>query len=533
MHIRTPFTDADLGVVAVLVTLVGMTACAHADDQPKPHLEAAPTALKVLWKAPDVGQVVSVSADGQALVTVKNENESAHVILWDLRDGKRVRTHKLPYKVRDTHLDSLVAVSPDARYFVTEERPTAKRNGGNIMLAVDLQTGKELRHDWSGRAAAQRLFVNSAGVISRIHRYSDKHTIDFKSGTVVDHTPEIKAIDAKFVVRGLYDYRFATPDGKYEGYWGSMKDHGVVRVINLATKKEVLTVAGFWGNAPVLSPDGKTLVIGTTTEKGAPGRLDGRSICETGHIELWSMTDLKRNAAIPWKQIDCIHNGFDLRFSPDGRLVALWCGNVSVDRMDSVVQVWEVSGKHLGNVEAKPLVRRADFSPDGKMLLVFGDDAMHVLDAATLRPLWKSVEQRAFAPLLFSSDGRQLIRTPLHGVEWRDLATGKVKSTLPTNTFTPDIAPIKGSRYLVFRDFRRADGKPFKPAERDIEDEERVKLIRFSRIVDRDTGREILRVDHAGFISQFQVSADGKSIIEISVRDNLSRDLTCWQLPAP
>src|SRR5207248_1658765 len=112
------------------------------------------------------------------------------------------------------------------------------------------------------------------------------------------------------------------------------------------------------------------------------------------------------------------------------------------------------------------------------------DYGMHVFDTSTRRLLWKLKGRPAHYPFWFTSDRKQLVLGRGHALEWRDVATGKVKKVVPTNSHCSSGSNLKraaNGSYLLVSDFRRADGKPFLPHVPGFEGD--VKLIYLSRVI--------------------------------------------------
>jgi WD40 repeat protein len=150
-----------------------------------------------------------------------------------------------------------------------------------------------------------------------------------------------------------------------------------------------------------------------------------------------------------------------------------------------VLDFWEAeTGKPVGELRDPDLVNfRADLSPDGKYLALWGHDrrgkpardtALRLYDLATRKPLWTSVISDVYIPgyhrVRFSLDGTRLLTGSALDVRVWDAATGRelVRHNVPTTyggfTLSPDgkTAAITSDRGIFFWDWqagppRRAD----------------------------------------------------------------------------
>jgi WD40 repeat protein len=137
-----------------------------------------------------------------------------------------------------------------------------------------------------------------------------------------------------------------------------------------------------------------------------------------------------------------------LAFSPDGKTLAVGCGEV-------VKLIDPRTGKEVGSLSghARP-VHSLAFSPDGKLLATGGGGhkggeqagEVRVWDAATGKPKfspawWKGGDVQAVA---FSPDGKRLAAGGLQGLRVWDVATAKLEKEVPTEgavlalAFSPD-----------------------------------------------------------------------------------------------
>jgi RNA polymerase sigma factor (sigma-70 family) len=225
-----------------------------------------------------------------------------------------------------------------------------------------------------------------------------------------------------------------SPDGK--SVWACSQD-GRVLVWDSATgeARDGLRDDGCKYLAMALSPDGKRLLIGGTTDavKGEGGRKT-----ETGWMAMYS-TALNE---LIWHDV---HDSAvrAVAFSPDGRRVAGACddGNVLVKDAASGKTVL-TPGRAPGPITA------VAFSHNGKVLASAGSDGLTMLwDLATGRDVASIVGPRsAVTALIYSPDGHTLLTTNKNGAAllW-DVASSKEvrairasKKAINSAAFSPD-----------------------------------------------------------------------------------------------
>src|SRR5262249_27042770 len=127
------------------------------------------------------------------------------LVVWDLKTGKRVRAHRLPVSEAEPEKPFPLDLA-GGRYFVCEYREK--------LLAVDLKTGEEWRHDMGCRAGTRYLRMSPTGeVLARFNGYFVTHLIETRTGKVAhqvgDHVP-----GRPHSVYGKADGAEFTPDGR-------------------------------------------------------------------------------------------------------------------------------------------------------------------------------------------------------------------------------------------------------------------------------------------------------------------------------
>jgi len=298
-----------------------------------------------------------------------------------------------------------------------------------------------------------------------------------------------------------------TPDGKRlvtQNYDG-------VSVWDVATGRELLHRAPEKGRGldyGDLSPDGK-LVVMWGKEPDAP-----RKDCCS--IELWEVDSGKKIGALEVKFNTSPFYHCQIRFSPDGKLLATssLCTHVQILDLTTrkVLRSWQVDARGAG-----PFIFSAD---SRKLITCSSKDDLRVWDVATGRKLlefkaeaWTGPPtelEAAFAPdgkLLALMEANEPRVLPSGKVEWqacislRDAATGKPVRQLIRPVY--DEIPYNTGRPHPFRSLKFApDGKNLITSGPD----------HCVRIWDANTGKEQRRIPLEGLPSSLALSRDGKKL---------------------
>ncbi|WP_459710042.1 ankyrin repeat domain-containing protein [Actinophytocola sp. KF-1] len=198
---------------------------------------------------------------------------------------------------------------------------------------------------------------------------------------------QARAVADELLPDDLYAHPVLSPDGRVL----LVPSCEVLHVIDLERQSVVAEVGGFgdWSVVPRFSPDGRTVVVGNSTQGAC--RLTGLDMAG-GPRKRWSCDELPTGGGAEIVS--------DVAFSPDGRVVAAWVrpdhgrsrdggyrGYVVVTRADSGAVAWhrpvddDVAGA-AGSTWSAALC----FTPDGGRVAVGLDTGVLWLDAATGAP---------------------------------------------------------------------------------------------------------------------------------------------------
>jgi RNA polymerase sigma factor (sigma-70 family) len=188
-----------------------------------------------------------------------------------------------------------------------------------------------------------------------------------------------------------------SPDGRRVA--GTASNPGVIHVWDAASGKELRQLKGqSYVYSLAFAPDGATLASGSINT------IDRGDLT----VRLWNLAtgeEIWRNATRGW-------SAFDIRFSSDGRTLALVGGYFGRRNVAGEVRLWEAAaGKELKRFEGHPEhVRCVDFSADGRMLATGSvDNSVRLWEVASGRErACLQGHQFAMSAVSFSPDGRLL-----------------------------------------------------------------------------------------------------------------------------
>lgn len=220
-----------------------------------------------------------------------------------------------------------------------------------------------------------------------------------------------------------------SPDGKFL----AIGEKNVIRICNIATGEDSRRLKAPSYQA-CYSPDGKMLASN-----------DGRALL------FWNVQTGEQGRSIPASDRRSRFQRFTL--SPDGRTVAALCHN----RRTSIHLYDVATGKKRRELKvADSAVRDMAISPNGKVLVVAGQQLLCAWDVPSGKVLWEHRESRnQFFSVAFSPDSKTLAAGL--GVEVRryDAETGKQRPPVRDLTTTRSVAPLGDGRNVATVDPKR------------------------------------------------------------------------------
>jgi WD40 repeat protein len=257
-----------------------------------------------------------------------------------------------------------------------------------------------------------------------------------------------------------------SPDGKL---LVSTDSNGTLRFWNTATGELLPQQGRFYGSSLAFFPDGKRLLgwfgapfrydIATSKEIPTPGPRwsgdptvllspDGTRLAWANQqhvLHLWDAATFKPVQALTSHEREVCA----LAFSPDGNTVVSTAGEMGfVHRWDAA------TGRALPPFrEVRDFVCALAYSPDGQMLAVGTGDhqgTVWLLEAATGKRLRTLVDPKGYVvSLAFSADGRTLFCGQGANTLLWDVATRKVRQTLPGGEFSGRYAALSPDGQII------------------------------------------------------------------------------------
>ena len=261
------------------------------------------------------------------------------------------------------------------------------------------------------------------------------------------------------------------------------------------------------------SPDGRTLAVGSMS-------FDQKEQRAYGGIKLWNTGDWKEKAALQGRvgQVTC------LAFSPDGGTLA--CGNLSVGSPgEPTLHLWDTrtGGKRSVSLAQDNNPSSVSFSPDSRSLALGGNQAVKLLDVASLQFLGTlGGHPREVEALSFRADGKVLAAASGDLVKLWDMAARKPLAWLrPRGPFPDSAGFVRGAAFnpegnlITATRFADAVYGKFQSTEVQLWDTRPGPTVAFRCL---DAGKPISR-------SSMSFSPDGKTLATV-----IGPDLVLWRI---
>jgi WD40 repeat protein len=371
-------------------------------------------------------RAIDLSPDGKTLAT---GNDVGQIHLWDTATGKERVLFDAPDEIGE------IGFTPDGRNLLTV--------GGRSLRFWDLDKAREQQRlelpdgEVLGLSPDQRtlVMVGSDHEIRLLDIASGKETQRLKGPT-----------DKAGGLEHPRDIMFS-PDGKLLGAIGQTQNDG--RFWEVGSGKLTHNTSFTNVGRTALSPDGRIMASadGRPTPLVRMSPRGGIELIETTHIQrlhLWELASGKVRRSIAIGNEDDRINIFDLKYSPDAKLLAL--------AADSSVRVYDpIAGKLVSHCDGhgRNLCAIA-FSPDGNLLASGSQDRTvrfwNPASGAELARL--EGHGGAVQKLVFSIDGKRLASTGEDGtvVVWDVAAAvqlarrGELRSPARIDTLWAELA---------------------------------------------------------------------------------------------
>jgi WD40 repeat protein len=297
-----------------------------------------------------------------------------------------------------------------------------------------------------------------------------------------------------------------------------------VKVWDVATGRELLSVTGLGARDAVFSPDGRYLIVSgeravsildaasgeSLSSVPGPGQTfysllfspDGTRLAASnfdGNVRIWNYTngELGPNPLLLAGHKAAVGG---ISFTPDGRYLASGSS-------DGTARVWDVSlngDGEFGTYSHDNRVMDVAFAPDGSWLVSTGvDNVAKIWDTAAERTRFTLNHEDWVVGVAVHPDGHTLATSSNDGtVGFWDVVTGEEKQVIQAHE-TIDFGYLRGAKGIAYS----PDGQRLATGGAD----------QLVKVWDAETGNEILTMTgHKGTINAVAYSPDGRWLISSS-----------------
>lgn len=272
------------------------------------------------------GEFIALSPDGKTLASI---NRDKLVQLWEMKSGKELRSFSITAKSIPYQLE----YTPDGKNLIAVI--------GDILYLIDASSGKEVRSfkGYVGKLDPKGRYWASTPSFSNNLSLWDLST-GKEAAALPGHNQDIKNL-------------VFSPDGTYLAS-ASEDSQGLIKLWEVASGKELLSLSVMYPEAMVFSPDSTNLATSTNA---------GFTTDEYDAVQVWELSSGKKLRDFVGQTSALT----DVAFSPDGRHLTISSWNY--------IRRWELQkGRELGPLAGSYDTMRMAYSPDGRYLAGGGRD---------------------------------------------------------------------------------------------------------------------------------------------------------------
>ena len=365
---------------------------------------------------------IRFSQDGQRIAAA---NYDGTIALWEVATGRELNTLPGHSSLKYPEVQDLL-FSPNGQFLVSQGKD-------NVPKLWEVATGKEVK-----TFGVEEQF----GQPGHIQFSSDSQTLVYSTGQLQDQSVRFWSIAENRELRNIPvpGDPFLSPDGKVIAVIDYKPltleattdlTEGIISLWDTATGNKVKTLSNLPGEPAKVyfSPDSSLIAV--YTYKG--GSRLGPNPTRNGKVTLWNRDGTKLRTL---EQL----GDLGVKFSPDGRKIAIDSAGVAADGWHTIFKLWDVStGKLLQTLSDEAILFSSKgisvglasrFSPDGQTIAAISSSGIaKFFDTSTgkqlNRPDISQVRNLDRPPIVSKDEKRATVLRTDGSLRRRDLSTGQ------------------------------------------------------------------------------------------------------------